>query len=159
MTHEALLEAHMNKRKLAVKSALEHIGEAERVIPELIARINQAFMQIEQRLDNYGEAIDALVELAGGKGVVDSVIQRQRSAQATERLNVALKAGTLVAAEKVSERSVIVGSEFDSDGKPVPPGRVQVAFESIKPEYREKLLGQGIGFAFDIVGDDTEAGG
>ena len=146
-------------QKKQVKSALERIGELEGVLPQIIAGFNQALMQLEQRLGEFGEAIDALVELAGGKDLVDSVIQSHRVARATANLNAALARGDLVKVEAVSEKSVIVGREFDKDGNLVPPGRVQLSFRGFKPEFREKLLGKGVGFVFDIGAELAETTG
>lgn len=152
----------MNQQKPAKKSALERIDLLENEIPRLISAINGAFEQLNERVGSLAKLVEAVVETVGAeqveqslKAIEDRKIELQLSAAKAE-LDSQVAAGNMLKVEVVGEKSLIVGREFDREGVLIPPGRAQIMFASIKPEYQEKLKGQQAGFMFETVGGKFE---
>jgi len=153
------IDRQMSVRK-ATKSALERVSALEESIPQIIQGINSAFGQMENKVDSFAnvlEAVKNLLEDVVGEGKVQAEVDSillQRAVAASESqkrdLETAVKDGKFVVAAVVSEKSLIVGTEFDKDGKAYGAGRVQISLQGIKPEFKDKVSGQGVGFSFDL---------
>lgn len=147
-------------QKKQVKSALERIDQLEQDIPQIVMGVNEAIMGQRQATGELAQVVEALTEIIGS-GNVDSKIKEiqerktlARVEQAKKNLEDGLEKGTVVKADAISDKSLVVGRETDKDGNVVFPGRAQVTFDQIAPEFQDKLLGQGAGFAVE-----TKAGG
>lgn len=143
------------------RNALERIAQLEKDLTQVVGSVQQALNQLGGRLGSLGETLDALVELTAGVEQVQSQIESSRALRAQAQadaakaaLEKALADGVLLTAEKISENSILTGSETDKDGNVRPPGYIQLQFGGIKPEFQEKLKGQGVGFVLE-----TEEGG
>jgi hypothetical protein len=140
-----------------VKSALERIDVLEETLPQVVAGVNQALNQQGQRMEQLASILEAVVELLG-TSTVDAKIKEisdkktlQNLERAKKALEDALAKGEVVKTDKISEKSLVVGREVDKDGNPVFPGRVQLAYHSIKTEFQEKLKGNGVGFVVETA--------
>lgn len=149
-----------NQQKKAVRSALDRIESLEKDLIGLVNGINQVVGPLAQKMPVLEEIVQALVGQVGQEQV-DSAIQAARTKRAQEAsdaskamLEEAIKAGSVVPTDKVTEKSVLVGEESDKDGNVIHPGRVQLTYDTIKPEFKTQLLGQEAGFSVD-----TPAGG
>lgn len=138
------------------KDALGRIQSLEESIPQIIQGVNGAFGQMNQQLGGIQETLEAIVGLMG-KDAVESAIEDLRVKRAAEQAEAqkaavaeAVKAGSLVPAKVIGEQTLVIGTECDKDGKVVGNGRVQLPLQSIKPEFKEKLLGKEIGVTFDL---------
>lgn len=147
------------KRKVP-KGALERIDELEKLIPNLLSSINEALLRVDNRVSELADVIEVIGDKIGKEEVL-KLLQERREARdmdnavkAQEALQKAVEAGVAVAVDTVSEKSLVVGVEYDKDGKAIPPARVQLMFTQIKPEVREKLAGNGPGTKVE-----TPAGG
>lgn len=137
--------------KNRVKSALERIESIEGDLPKLVAGVNNGFANLEQRLNEFTEILNAISQLVGEKTVGDQVTSNriaraEAMAQAQkEGLEKALAEGKVTVAEAAGEKTVIVGKEFDKDGNLIPPGRIQMEFRQIVPSFKEKFTGIKVG--------------
>lgn len=138
-----------------VRSALERIDTLEQDVPRIFQAVNEALTQSNQRMSQLGKVLEAVVELFGSETVdakIKEIDTRNVQAQA-DGARAALEAGvadgTLVSALDINDKSLIVGREIDADGNVVFPGRVQLMFSGIRPEFQEKLLLQGPGFVVE----------
>lgn len=143
------------------RNALERISALEGDLMNMYQAISGAHQQLNGKVSGMAEVVDALVALLG-REVVEKAVLDAREVRAKEQadaakaaLTTALEEKKLVSVEKIENinDTIITGVEYDKEGNPVSPGYVQIALSSVKPEYQEKLQGQGAGFKFD-----TDAG-
>jgi len=143
------------------RNALERISSLEGDLSGLMTGVQSAISELEKRILGASEVIDAVVNIIGQEVVEAAVLtaRDQRAAtaatQAKEGLEKALAAGQVVPADKIEENSIIVGVECDKDGAVLKPGYIQLSMQGVKPEFREKMLGQAAGFKFDTVDGNT----
>lgn len=135
-----------------VKSAIERIDALEQELPRLVMGVNEALSNHAQRTAELASIVEAVVELFGSE-VVDAKIKEISDRKVLANLDAAEKnlekakgAGEAVKADAIDSKSLIVGREFDKDGNVVFPGKAQLTYEAIKPEFQKKLLGQSAGF-------------
>lgn len=159
------LERQMSLRKKAA-TAMDRLdvldNQMEDVLknlPQLAIGFNDALNRIQQQFSDMNETVDALVGLVGVDAVQAAIVQnrldRMNAAAATTKANIvkALEEGKLVKVEKVTEKTLMVGRELKADGTMIPPGYSAVSFNQVKKEYREKLLGQSVGFILPTEND------
>jgi ribosomal protein S18 acetylase RimI-like enzyme len=140
------------------RNALQRIESLEGDLVQVVGSVQQALAQIEKAHNDSLEIIDALVAELGPEVVANRIKAtreekaQQQADQAKTSLQQAVTDGRAVVAEKVSENSVIVGQEFQSapegseaTDKLLGVGYTQLSFFAVKPEFREKLLGQPVG--------------
>ena len=143
------------------RNALERIAALEGDLSGLMSGVQNAITELERRVMTASEVIDAVVRIVGQETVEAAVIaaRDERAAtaatQAKEGLEKALAAGQLVPGTVIGDASVIVGVECDKDGAAIKPGYIQLSMQGVKPEFKEKMLGQAVGFKFDTVDGNT----
>ena len=149
------IDRQMSVRK-AQKNALERIESLEESFPQIIQGINSAFTEVNNQISNAQEMLDVFAEMLG-EDAVKTALDSMRTRKALERaaaqkaaVEEAVKAGKLTVATVISEKSLVIGVELNKDGQAVSGGRVQLPVQGIKPEFKEKLVGQGVGASFDI---------
>jgi hypothetical protein len=148
------LQRNLSQRK-AVKSALERIDSLEQDMMNLAGGINEAMIQANNRMTGLAKIIEAVVELFGAE-TVDAKIKEVEKRNQDAALDAAKKAledgvskGDLQKTDVVGDRTLIVGREFDKEGNLIPPGRVQLMFAGVRPEFQEKIKGQSAGFSVE----------
>jgi hypothetical protein len=152
------------------RNALQRIEQLEGDYLQLIQSLNQTLSQMEGRMNALAEISDALIGEIGPDQVnaritaVREVKAAEQAAKAKEALELAITEGKVVAAPEVTDASVVTGVEYDKEGKAIKPGYVQLGFNTIRPEFQEKLKGQKAGFkvdtgdgSFEITGIYVEA--
>jgi hypothetical protein len=134
----------------------ERQDQTEKTLVQLIPAINNGFSQASQQIAAQGEVLEALIALAG-KEAVEKVMRANRELRAAENAETEKKAleelvarGEVVAVEKITDKSVIVGREFNPDGSVHHPGRFQLAYQKIDKQFQEQLLGQAAGFTITL---------
>lgn len=143
------------------RNALERIAALEGDLGSLFTAVQSAVGELEKRIVTAAEVIDAIVRVLGQDVVEKSVIdaREERAAKAAveakEGLNKALEAGQVVATETIEDDSIITGVEADKDGVELKPGYVQLSLTGVKPEYKEKMVGQQVGFKFETAEGGT----
>lgn len=164
--HQAPTSRELEKR---TKGAVERINNLEQNFERLVPAINNVMTDVSKRLAMTEEMMAACVEVIGLEDVQAALNKNREKAIANQveqmksTIDVAVKDGKLVTATAINEKSIIVGVERDTDGKPLVPGRVQVQFANVQPEIKEKLLGKGVGETIptspkDAAGKDLPAG-
>jgi hypothetical protein len=148
------MQRQVSQRK-QVKSALERIDTLEQDMQRLFGAVNNSSMMMSQRMTELGAILEAVVEILDTK-LVDQKIKEIADRKTLENLDRAkaavaagLASGELVKAMVIDEKSLIIGREIQTDGEIVFPGQVQLKFSQVKPEFQEKLKGQGVGFQID----------
>lgn len=137
------------------RSALDRIDAVESTINELVSSLNNVIQQLNARLSDTAEKLQALTDVVGPEKVSEAMRAlvlakaEKQAAAAKEALDDAIGKGQLVAATVIGENSLVVGREFDKDGNLIPPGRIQLTFGGIKSEFQEQLRGQGFGFTVE----------
>lgn len=148
------VQKNVSQRK-QVKSAIERIDTIEQDLPRVVMAVNEALTAQSQRVGELASILEAVVELAGVQAVdvkIKEIADRKVLANlevAKSRLEQALTSGEVVSANVISERSLIVGREFDAQGEVLFPGRAQLQYAGVKPEFQAQLLGQGFGFTLE----------
>jgi hypothetical protein len=143
------------------RNALERIAALEGDMGTLLSGVQNAVGELERRVMTTSEVTDALVRILGQDVVEKAVLEARderaakQAIEAKEGLDKALTAGQVVVADKVEDNSIIVGAEADKDGNTIKPGYVQLSMLGVKPEFKEKMLGQSAGFKFDTVDGNT----
>lgn len=137
------------------RTALERLNDLEtQVIPNFLKGVNEAFGNVDANFTGLKEQVDALVRLLGEEQVAATITEMHAEQDEAQRDGMAEKLkgyvdrGALKPAEEIGERSFVVGCEKDKEGNVLRPGRVQLAYTSIKPEYQEKVKGQKIPVSF-----------
>lgn len=142
------------------RNALERISGLESDFSRLVQGIQGALNEANQKINALSEVLDSVVDLYGPEtiqkhmGELREKRAQQKAKETKDALDLALVDGRVIQLEKVEEDCFITGVEKDKDGNAIPPGYVQLPLASIKPEFKEKLMGQGSGFTFE-----TEPGG
>lgn len=137
-------------------NALDRLDQVEKTLPSLISAINNSLGQMNGQLNSQGEVLEAVVELLG-QDTVSGKIKENRERRATETMEAEKKAleelksrGDLVAVEKVTEKGLIVGREYNPDGTVRHPGRAQVAFQRVDDQFKAGLKDQAVGFVLSL---------
>jgi hypothetical protein len=146
-----------NQKKVK-KSVLDRVGNIEAALQNLIEQINKSFSTLDQQVSMVRELIGAVVDVVGVEAVKEAVeasrvaaalAQTKAMTDARDAAVAALESGIangeIVAADEIGPRSVIVGVEADAEGKEMAPGRAQLLFSGVKPEFQGQLLGKGVG--------------
>ena len=143
----------------AVDAVTAEVADIRKALQGIIPAINQTFTQTNQQLSEAVEVLDAVVKTLG-PSVIEAAMVEERQARATAqaeelkaRLAEAVSNGTLISVDKVTEGSTIVGKETNVDGSTRHPGRAQVAYQKIKPEFQAKMLGQSAGYTVELEGE------
>lgn len=145
----------MSVRK-ATATALDRIQSLEDMFPNLVQGVNQTFKQMNDQIMGLTETAEALAALFGEdqvKGKVQEIRLKKDNDRAEAQktaLIEAVKGGQFTAAEVITEKSLIVGTEFDKEGVAIGAGRIQMFMAGVKPEFKEKLLGGKVGLSFDL---------
>jgi hypothetical protein len=139
------------KRKAPPKGALERIAEIEQTIPRLIQAMNSAMQEQFERINAMAEVVDAVVSDLG-RDKVQALVDAARKKRADDRvqqdidyMKAQVEAGAIVPTEFFTLTSIVVGVEYDQEGKAVPPGRLRLPAMQILPELRDALVGKPIG--------------
>lgn len=137
-----------------VRSIQERLEQIEGGIASVVTGINGGFQQFNQRLGEALRILGALTEMMGAEAVDAKVaeIDARNKKAALERAQAALKEGIekgrVVPVAAVAEHCLIVGREVAADGK---TESVQVSFETLRPEVREKIQGLAAGSTVDLT--------
>lgn len=143
------------------KNALERIDGLEQQMVKLIEGLNTAFDQINRKLGTLEDSLEAVVTILGVETVAQSITEirlkraEDAATQEKEKIKALVEAGIYATAETVSDKSIVVGRESDAEGKISPPGFVKADFRDIKPELKEKFLGQTVGFKLETSPGQT----
>lgn len=140
----------------SIRAKAKGIEQRVKQLEESFARL---LVGLDQRLNNFGqmfgqatEVSEALIE-AVGEELVTEILQRKRqeraekqAAEESRQLEEAVSEGYVTPAEVIGENAFIVGHEVDAQGNALGgTGRQQVAYKTLKPEFKEQLLGKGVG--------------
>lgn len=148
----------MDQRQLAKKTsdALERLDQVEKTVANIVGAVNNSLGQVSGQLGGITEVLDAVVQTLGAD-TIQKVMTENRTAKAEAQsaaeqaaLKELLAKGDIKATEKVTEKSIVVGKETAADGTVRIPGRAQVAFSRIDPNFQASFLGQAVGFSLDL---------
>ena len=147
--------ANLGERLDTLEAQVEDI---QRTIPQLAMATNQALNQMNTSLNEVKEYLDVVIGLVGLEAVQaqleENRMNRMKAAAEQTKANIAkaLEEGTLAKAEKISDKSLIVGKEIKADGSEIPPGYAAVRFSQVKDDFKTKLLDQAVGFTMETDG-------
>lgn len=148
-------QVSQRKQVKSITEKVEELQGAFMAIQDFVPSINEAFSRSDRQLGELALIVEAVVELFGPATVdakIKEVADRKALAgleQAQANLKAGLERGDLVVVDKVGEKSLVVGREIDSNGVVSFPGRAQLVFSQIKPDFSAKLLGQQVGFVME----------
>lgn len=138
------------------RNALERIESLEHDFQQIVGGFNNAFGQLQSQVRGMAEIVDAATRILGSAQIEEAVkaarLERAEAeaTQAKEGLAKALEAKQVESVTKIEEDTLITGVEYDKAGNPLPPGYVQLNVGTVKPEYKEKMVGQLVPFKFEI---------
>ena len=148
----------MDQRQLARKTsnALERLDQVEKTVTNIVSAVNNSLGQVSGQLGGITEVLDAVVQTLGAD-TIQKVMTENRTAKAEAQsqaeesaLKELLAKGDIAVAAKVSDKSIVVGRETNKDGSVRIPGRAQVAFARIDPNFQAAFLGQEVGFNLEL---------
>ncbi len=158
------LERNLSMRKKAA-NAMERLDvleaqadDVQKTLPNLARAVDQAVTNVSNEVHELRETLDAVVGLVGvaavQQAIADSRLASMKAAAEGTKANIAkaVAEGNLVKAEKLGEKSLVVGRELRADGTEIPPGYAAFSMSTVKKSYREKLLGQAVGFVLETDG-------
>jgi hypothetical protein len=140
------------------RSLSERLQALEENTVRLLVGINQRFELDDKRLISLEELVEALANLQGLEEVQEFVdakrIERARAASAAEKaaLDQGIADGYMVVAPVVDEKSLLVLKYTNADGSVIEPGRVQLPAEKVQPQFKDQILGKGVGTIIDLPG-------
>lgn len=142
-----------------VRSISQRVESLEQNMARFLFAVNQQNQQIATDMNNAKEQLEALIELNGVEEVQRIINEKRvekarvQAAQEKASLDEGIADGYVLTSEKIEEKSLIVGRYVGKDGTVVEPGRAQLVMPGIAPQYREKLLGQTVGFKLTDLPD------
>lgn len=147
-------DARVNAKRTA--NALDRLEQVEKTLTNVVSAVNGTVGNINQQLTSQGEVLQAVVTMLG-RDAVEKTIKDAREAAATASMEAEKRAleelrlrGDVVTMEFVTDKAIIVGREYMPDGTVRHPGRAQVAFQRVDPQFQPKLLGQVVGFLMEL---------
>jgi hypothetical protein len=133
---------------------LERLKKLERFRDDMLRAMNQTFTIVDQRETQTEEVLRAVINLLG-RETVEKETRRlkieeleSKSLQEKATFDAAKEAGKVFATERVTEKSVIIGTEVNKDGEQLFPTRVQLFFPQLPIDYQKCYLGAAAG---DVV--------
>ncbi len=138
------------------RSLSERLTSMEQGVMRLTIGVHQWFQENGPKISSLEEQVSALVELSGPDEVTRVInerrIERARAQAEVEKksLEEGVADGYVLPAEKVEEKSLIVGRYFDKEGQVTEPGRAQLVIPGVQPQFKEKLLGASPGIMLDL---------
>jgi hypothetical protein len=140
------------------RNAVERLAGLEQDVQRLVGAVQQAFNDNEQKLRDLAEIVDVIVA-DYGRDTIQLALHKARVARAEEEaqkakegLDIALLEGKVEKDEAINPESIITGFEKNKDGETIAPGYVQLSLSTVKPQFAEKMIGQGVGFVFETDG-------
>ncbi len=127
----------------------------QRGLTERVEALEQQAAITSQVLPGLQETMSAVVALLGPEAIqkqIDTTRRERATANAEAakaELKRALEAGEVVATEKVTGASIVVGRDVDPRGETIHPGYAQLHYRQIAPEFQDLIVGEGIGFEFE----------
>lgn len=141
-----------------MKTVIDRVSDVEKLVVNL-QKIVEAKMEFDgqtaQRLASIARVLNAVTDVVGSESVsakMTEQIEKEKAEQllaAKSELTDRVTSGQLVSASVATGNSLLVGREYDKDGKVVNDW-VRTDFASVAPEYQEKLLNQPVGTKFTI---------
>lgn len=144
------LSSQISKSK-QLKSALERLDDLEIGIPNILSQVNIGFNQVNGRLNESTEILNAISQLFGQDLVTQKVndnrvkAAEEKAEQQRQGVAKALADGAIIPAEVVGEKTVIVTEVKDKDGNVEPPGRLQMESPQLSPQFKPLFMGKGVG--------------
>ena len=149
----------MSEEKTEVKKPvliMDRVKELEELTNGLAGYTQKEVEALKAGVAQMVEFLQALVQVTGQETAVQAQIKANRLKRDTERaerdqkmIASLVEAGVLVATESVTEKSILVGREFNKEGELLGGGRAQVPFSQFGEDMKSKVLGQGIGFVLE----------
>lgn len=150
------------EKKPAPLNVVQRMERMERVHDNLVAEVQNAFGKVDRKNSEFSELLAAVIDVVGEEQVAKRLQERQeaRDKEAAEKAAAGVKLlveqGTIKAVEEIGEKALIVGRDLDKDGNSVGPGRVQVEYSMLKPEFKEKFKGAKVGTKIPTQVDEKE---
>jgi hypothetical protein len=143
------------------RSALERIEVLEQMHERLVVGIDGILNQLNTRLSAIEETLEAVSGIIGPEQIANLIVENRKrrsedaAAAAKAALDDAIAKGIMAPAEVIGENTLVVGRETDKDGNQVGASRIQLAFMGIKPQFRDQLLGKGVGTKLTTENEGT----
>jgi hypothetical protein len=160
-------EAHLASKN--ARNAIQRVTDLEKRVTDLeeslqkvIDATNSIFKDIHTKMDAMSELARATVEVVGVEAVEQTLLQNRRADDDRNTQNLAkqvadgLANGDLKAAEVIGENSLLVFTEKGKDGQPLQLGaRKQFLMSQVLPEFRDGLMGKGVGATITSASGNT----
>lgn len=127
------------------------LSSLEKAFEDLVNGL-EPLSSMPSRLTNVEEVLEATAHLIGQEKVAALVAELKKTRRETEiqAEKMAIVEGTtngyVVAADAVTEDSLIVLHETMPNGEDVMGGRVQVGFRELTDNFKNELLGKSVGY-------------
>lgn len=138
-------------RKLA-----EKVATYEHTLKTIAEQTSGALQQIKNALISIVSRLEVLEGFQDASVLMErtQALQLRKAKEEIATVKAALEKlvqeGKFVAVPAVTEKSIVIAIEKDSEGLVVEPGRIQVAYEQFKPELKPAFLNQKVGFSYTL---------
>lgn len=129
-----------------------------KVLPALFKTLQNISNQLGQDITEHEEAIQALIDLIGKDKVVEAVSNNRRRAQDQAIMSEMavfdemVKNGMLLKTNEVTDKTIVIGTEYKEDGTPLEPLRVPLVMERVtNEELKTALVGKKVGEKVPLV--------
>jgi len=156
-------EKNEQKQKQQVLNVVQRTERLEKVHDALASETMAAFSRVDKKFVEHSELLGAIVDIVGADTIVARINERQQqrdkdaSDKAAAGVKLLVEKGDLKVVDTIGEKTLIVGRDLDAGGNPIGPGRVQVEFALLKPDFKEKLAGGKVGTTI-VTASDEEKG-
>lgn len=141
------------------KDLAERIQKLEQNFTRMLFQFQEKFDAVATNTDTLRDHLNALIEVTGFAAAVTErvrIAREKRAADQAQQEQAALEKGIadgwIYAVDAIKTNSLIVGKYVDDAGKDVPPGRVQLMFRILEPEFKGKLIDKTAGAEIPVSG-------
>jgi hypothetical protein len=154
--------SNKTEKKEAPLNVVQRTDRLEKAHNTFVSEVVGSFGRIDSKFAEHSELFASIIEILGQDAVLAKLNERQanRDREQAEKSSALVKAavekGDLKPVDVIGEKTLIVGKDLDKEGKTIGPGRVQVAFGDLKPDFKAKLLGGKVGTSVVTTEDEKE---
>jgi len=127
------------------------LNTVKSVLQATVKGVSENFQSLNKEVDDLGVFVLAVSRLLGEdklKETIQVVVRENKTnaiAGAQKALADAVEQGALKKVETVPDNAILVFEELDADGNPVEFGRQQHPLNRLQPQFRDEVMGKGVG--------------
>jgi len=136
-------------------NALDRMQRLEQDLAQIVKAVNSVNENFVEKINLLEEVLNSVGEIIGAEKIKEVLADRalrravNKANADKEAVAKALAEGKIVVDAVVTEKSFIVGREVDSEGKELPPGRIQLQIGDVEKTFQDQLMSKPVGTTID----------